>query len=107
MSVECPRNHGFVGSSSTRPVGKNYRAPPWPGGSYAPWLPHGPHRFIGPDLQNPLQRQHGGTAFLSSHQEDHPEPFPQGRPGLMKNRSGRHRSLVTTGLAGIYLQAYK
>jgi len=42
-----------------------------------------------------------GAAFLSPHQEDHPEPFSQGRPGLMKNRSGRQRGLVTTGFAGI------
>ena len=64
-------------------------------------MPHDPHRFISPDFQDPLQRQHGCATFLSPHQEDHPEPFSQGRPGLMKNRAGRQRGLVTTSFAGI------
>lgn len=64
-------------------------------------MAHDPHRFISPDLKDPLPRQHGGAAFLSPHQEDHPEPFSQRRPGLMKNRAGRPRGLVTTGSAGI------
>ena len=64
-------------------------------------MPHDPHRFLGPGFQDSLQRQHGGATFLSAHEEDHPEPFPQGGPGLMKNRPGRQRSLVTTSFAGI------
>lgn len=64
-------------------------------------MPHDPHRFISLDLQDPLQRQHGRAAFLLPHQEDHPEPFSQGCFGLMKNRAGRQRGLVTTSFAGI------
>jgi len=60
---------------------------------------HSPHGFIALDLQHPLQRRHGDAALLAPHQPDHPEPFSQGSPRLMKYGTGGQRSLVTAGLA--------
>jgi len=44
-------------------------------------------------------REHRDAAFLPSHQKDHPEPFPQGCSGFMKDGSCGERDLIDACLA--------
>jgi hypothetical protein len=64
-----------------------------------PVMAHDPDRPVALDLQHPLKGEHGDAALLSAHQEDHPEPLPQGGSDLMKDGSRSKRSLVLTGYA--------
>ncbi len=59
---------------------------------------HGPDGLVTFNFQHPLQGQHRNAAFLSSHQPNHPEPFGQRGPGLVKHGASGQRGLITTGL---------
>src|SRR5660398_267216 len=45
------------------------------GQGFANLVAHGPHGFVGLDLQHSLHRQHGDAAFLASHQPYQPKPY--------------------------------
>jgi hypothetical protein len=60
---------------------------------------HHPDGLIACDLQHSLKGTHGDTAFLPSHQKDHPEPFPQRGPCLMKDGACGEGQLIAACLA--------
>ena len=53
-----------------------------------------PSRLVTPQPQHPLEAHGAGTVLLAGHPPDRPEPKCQGLAGVLKDRPGRHRTLV-------------
>ena len=68
----------------------------------AVWAHHGtsqlmqprPGRFVTPQLQHPLEAQGARTVLLARDPSCRPEPKGKGFAGILKDRPGRHRTLV-------------
>ena len=70
--------------------------PTWPDHRAPDLVEPRPSRTIATQAQNTLETQRTRTVLLTDDPPDRPKPDGQGTPGVLKDRAGGHRYLLTT-----------